>query len=385
MGERVAMSSQCDAWHQEHGSSSQACLPALPLGSMLAASSSSIASEQPSNISKDSNVSDELQGFRPCEPNNESSHHNQPSNEFETSGVSYSNPLHVDYWAGDGNARDELKASLRNEQHPAHTQDPTAVFSERMPVLNDPSRTRLSPSSEPMPWLVTVLGNILQQVTELSHCSWNLEMMHMSWFDGYDPVSTSRLDLLNPLEHLVVLMLKFVLMLQVAKPNNRSFNVSSLNLSTTLMVLSAYLKFIHLLDTMLTQISRCLYLEANQQPHMLTSDGMTKEDFRSLSRNKMDLSPLLQDGKAFHLTIIIQIFENQLQTMERLMDLPTEYRRWSHASPGTDTPGIFSHLDAYLLQSIMDQDQAFGGGQAKTQLSSVQNTMENLKYSSVFQ
>lgn len=298
---------------------------------------------------------------------------------LDTSSSIYSSPLNVDTWAFGEEIEFDMSAWLEKQQQPGIFQDQAAGDSaavslpEELGHLHPPL-----PTNEPMPWVVGLLGNILRQATELSSGQWDLETMHMSWFDGNDPISIAGLEPLSPLEHSVALMVKFVLTLQMILPKD-SLDPPALNLSTALMILSAYLKFIHLLDTMLSRVSRCIYEQQIRQQSVTSSGGESGEDLASMWEPTIDPKAALQAGRAFHMPTIIRMFEQQLRSMETLMGLPAEYRRWSRVSPDTDTPGIFSHNNASLLKAIIGQNQTLEGLQAHNQLSSVQKTMERLK------
>lgn len=314
-----------------------------------------------------------------CMPSSVSPHHDPLTYTLDTPSPIYGIPLNIDLWASVEEGGIDMSAWLDKQQKIGNLQEQTATNSAAAPGSDNPSRSHSMPNHEPMPWLVGILGNILQQVTELSSSHWDLEMMHMSWFDGCDPISTSALEPLSPLEHSVSLMVKFVLTLQVILPRDSSLNSPTLNLSTALMILSAYLKFIHLLDAMLSQVSRCIQEQQNQQRAADSGGGMPREDTSFLWEPTVVWQPVLESGKGFHIKIIIRIFEQQLQSIEMLMGLPAEYRRWSHVSPDTDTPGIFSHHSASLLEAIIGHNQTPEGEQGSNQFSSVQKAMESLK------
>ncbi|OQE31569.1 hypothetical protein PENSTE_c001G06696 [Penicillium steckii] len=341
--------------------------------------------QHPTSFTHDDNTCFTFDGVSVHVPNVVPSHPDPFTYTLDTSSPIYSSPLNIDTWALAEEKEFDMSAWLEKQQQPGIFQDQAAEpaaaaaapFPEELGHLHPPL-----PIDEPMPWVVGLLGNILRQATELSSGQWDLEMMHMSWFDGNDPISIGGLKPLSPLEHSVALMVKFVLTLQMILPKDHSLDPPTLNLSTALMILSAYLKFIHLLDRMLSRVSRCIYEQQIRQQSVASSSssgGDSGEDLASMWEPTIDPKAALQAGRACQVPTIIRMFEQQLRSMETLMGLPAEYRRWSRVSPDIDTPGIFSHHNASLLKAIIGQNQNSEGFQGHNQLSSVQETMERLK------
>ena len=217
--------------------------------------------------------------------------------------------------------------------------------------------------SHSMLGLVGVTSSLSRQLAELRARPWDPSFMRISWLGGHEADAFGPMQP-NPLEKTLCVTMTFVSVLQMIAPMDCPSpppRLSPTSLSTTLMALSTYLLLIQLFDNILTRIGDCI-------PNM------------AVEKNLDSLQELL--GSPFqswrlHITVSIRLFKQQLNTFERLLGLPAEYRLWSR---NDSYPGILGYQDSSkLLQAAMGKPQDDTHGLWMHQTRALTKTIEQVE------
>lgn len=218
-------------------------------------------------------------------------------------------------------------------------------------------------SGDSMPFLIGVIGSISHQLAELKNQSWESwdpYQMRVALFDGYDPDFTC--SGLNSWEHTLSVTMRFVLILQMMVPapfSTAPALYAPPTLAMTLMLLSTYIQLGQLFDTILTRISNCLHeIPGHSELFSSAVPGATRRVFPT-------------QPASFHVMMMMQVIEHQLQSVECLMGLPAECRHWSRKDA---CGGMLEHDECSVLtQAVM--------GQAQETFGSLKRSIERIRIS----
>ena len=232
--------------------------------------------------------------------------------------------------------------------------NPTGDADDNDSRQSESSMSTTSVNSDSMAFLTGIIGNISRQLAELksqSWESWDSYLTRAALFDGHDPnITCSGPVGLNPLDITLWVTTRFALVLQTMVPPHSSTappSCSPPTLSVTLMLLSTYIRVGELFYTILTRINNFL------------------QEVSGLSEPLPSAVPAVawrQIPVGLHIIMMIQAFEHQLHTVERLMGLPADHRLWSRR-------------DAYA--GILDQEES--SVLTKAVMGQVQETFRSLK------
>ncbi|KAL8972025.1 MAG: hypothetical protein Q9197_002977 [Variospora fuerteventurae] len=168
-------------------------------------------------------------------------------------------------------------------------------------------RSNMSVDGDSTAILIGVVGSISRQLAELKNQSWGTWDPYQMRVALLDPEFTCSGPVSsNSWESTLGVPMRFVLILQTMVPAQSSTALPlhvSPPLSMTLMLLSTYIQLGELFDTIFTRISNCMQ-EAPRQPGAFSS--------------AQPAGP--------HIMMMIQVFEHQLHSVERLLGLPADYR-----------------------------------------------------------
>ncbi|KAL0930691.1 uncharacterized protein CTRU02_214766 [Colletotrichum truncatum] len=198
-------------------------------------------------------------------------------------------------------------------------------------------------NNDQMAPLIGVIGTISRQLSELKSQSWDPSFMRTSLFDNNEQDFGGAVRL-NPLDNVMHISMKFVLVLQTMVPAECS-KISPLcsppTLSLLLMLISTHLQLGQLFDAILTRVNICLQDEG-----------------------------LSAHSRRLQITMMILFIEHHLSSVERLMGFPADFRLWSRKSECT---GILDPESNPLVEAVM--------GQAQEIFLSLKQTMESIQMS----
>ncbi|KAI9927013.1 hypothetical protein ASPWEDRAFT_177469 [Aspergillus wentii DTO 134E9] len=197
--------------------------------------------------------------------------------------------------------------------------------------LNETSASH-SINTDSLSFLVSVISSISRQLVDLKNRpweSWDPCQMRLSLFHSHEPVG------LEPWENSLYVTMRFALVLQTMVPAQFTAAPPPYdppNLSVTLMLLSTYIQLGELFDTILTRISTWI------------QETQTRRS-----------PPAHPHPASMQVTMMIQVLEHQLHSLERLMGLPSKCRLWSRKDAYA---GILDQEESSVLtQAVMAQAQ----------------------------
>lgn len=194
--------------------------------------------------------------------------------------------------------------------------------------------------------LTDVLANITCQLAELrrySWDSWDPQLMQAAQGDGLgsEMLSWRGRGSVEPSswDRTLSVTMRFAMVLQAVAPPRSWAGAtppaySPPTLSTTLLLLSAYVQIGELFDTVLCRIKHCLQEPSEGQEHPPL--GLQAPAVPRLA---------VKQSVGLHILMTTQFFENQLHGIEQFLGIPADYRLWSTK----ETYG-----------GILDQDQLSG-------------------------
>ncbi|KAK3988257.1 hypothetical protein QBC44DRAFT_398461 [Cladorrhinum sp. PSN332] len=189
---------------------------------------------------------------------------------------------------------------------------------------------------------VDTLGSISRQLAELKDQSWESWSPHLN--HGQEMEATENQDL-NGWNRVLNLTMRYATVLQIVAP-------SPPELSLSLMLLSTHIQLTELLEVVFTRLRDCLH-EAPVSA--------------SVSPTTVSETPYMAHTRNIQIMMMAQVFECQMQTVERLMGLPLQYRIWSHRENNSDAAsacgggglngtGILSRENmSELVRAVMNQ------------------------------
>jgi hypothetical protein len=235
---------------------------------------------------------------------------------------------------------------------------------------SDDSDSRQSESSSPnadsMAFFTSVIGSISRQLVELKNQSlesWDPHLIQGALFDeeSLDFTCSSPMSF-NSWENTIQITMRFVLVLQTMVPaqfSNTPPPFSPPTLSMTLTLLSTYIQLGELFNTILARISICL------------QEGSGKSEPLAPAAPASSRRPSPAQPARLQIMMMIQVFEHQLHSVERVLGLPSDCRLWSRKDAYA---GILDQEKSSLLtQAVM--------GQAQETFRSLKRTIERIQNS----
>ncbi|KAJ0166069.1 hypothetical protein CTA2_8847 [Colletotrichum tanaceti] len=199
-----------------------------------------------------------------------------------------------------------------------------------------------------------LLASLSHQLAELKGQSWDTWNPHLTkdaFHLRHEPESTGSRDVMVWNTVLNVTM-RFATILQMLSPSPPP------PLSLALMLLSTYVQFGDLFDTIFARLGECL----NEGP----GPGLPSA------------APpyLLTQPTSIQLKMMTQVFEYQMHTVERLMGLPVEYRVWNQDNPTDAEAGILGGEETLEVVRVVM-------GQTRETFQTIRNNSDRIKNSTM--
>jgi hypothetical protein len=197
---------------------------------------------------------------------------------------------------------------------------------------------------------IDTLGSICRQLAGLKDQSWDSWSPHLN--QGLDLSMAESQDGVNGWNRVLNLTMRYATVLQIVAPGPSCSGTSPhppapAALSLTLMLLSTHIQLTELLEIVFARLRDCLH-EAPAAVSSASSSGSAAETpaYMAQTRN-------------IQIVMMTQVFETQMQTVERLMGLPSQYRIWGHDRDNDAAGGAVGILGrenmSELVRAVMNQ------------------------------
>ncbi|KAL3418728.1 hypothetical protein PVAG01_10444 [Phlyctema vagabunda] len=212
-------------------------------------------------------------------------------------------------------------------------------------------------------FLTSIIGNISRQLIELrtqSVESWDPSLIQNALFGKEDTSITCNGSVgLNGWENTIRITTRFLMVLQTMVPAQFSEAPPPFSpppVSTTLMLLSAYIQLGELFNTILGRIETWL------------QDGLRNSEPITMNFSVPDTGSFPPPMVRCQIMMMIRVIEHQLQSIERVLGLPSDCRLWDRKDSYVGILG--GEKCSFLAQAVM--------GQAQETFCSVKRTIEGI-------
>ncbi|KAK4180646.1 hypothetical protein QBC36DRAFT_319775 [Triangularia setosa] len=211
--------------------------------------------------------------------------------------------------------------------------------------IDTPSTSNAGEGSAPT---VDTLGSISRQLAELKDQSWESWSPHLNHHGQDLEMAENSQDLNGGWNRVLNLTMRYATVLQIVAPGGAAPTSPHppAALSLTLMLLSTHIQLTELLEIVFARLRDCLH----EAPVATVSASAAEAPYMAQTTN-------------IQIMMMTQVFECQMQTVERLMGLPSQYRIWSHrdsdagaAGGGGGGVGVLGRENmSELVRAVMNQ------------------------------